>query len=108
MPEYAIETAALRREFGRNVAVAGLSLVVPRGEIFGFLGPNGAGKTTSVKLLTGLARPTSGGGSLLGRPLGDREARAKLGFLPELFRFHDWLSATEVLRLHADLLGMTT
>jgi ABC-2 type transport system ATP-binding protein len=51
MPEYAIETAALRREFGRNVAVAGLSLAVPRGEVFGFLGPNGAGKTTSLKLL---------------------------------------------------------
>ena len=59
MPEYAIETAALRREFGRNVAVAGLSLAVPRGEVFGFLGPNGAGKTTSLKLLLGLVAPTA-------------------------------------------------
>jgi ABC-2 type transport system ATP-binding protein len=60
MPEYAIETAALRREFGRHVAVAGLSLAVPRGEVFGFLGPTGAGKTTSLKLLLGLVAPTSG------------------------------------------------
>jgi len=106
MPEYAIETAALRREFGRNVAVAGLSLAVPRGEVFGFLGPNGAGKTTSLKLLLGLVAPTSGGGTVLGAPLGNTEVRARIGFLPEHFRFHDCLNARELLHFHGRLLGL--
>ena len=106
MPEYAIETAALRREFGRNVAVAGLSLAVPRGEVFGFLGPNGAGKTTSLKLLLGLVAPTSGSGTVLGAPLGNTEARARIGFLPEHFRFHDCLNARELLYFHGRLLGL--
>ena len=106
MPEYAIETAALRREFGRNVAVTGLSLAVPRGEVFGFLGPNGAGKTTSLKLLLGLVAPTSGVGTVLGAPLGNTEARARMGFLPEHFRFHDCLNARELLHFHGRLLGL--
>src|SRR5688572_23199189 len=106
MPEYAIETAALRRELGRNVAVACLSLAVPRGEVFGFLGPNGAGKTTSLKLLLGLVAPTSGSGTLLGRPLGNTDARARIGFLPEHFRFHDCLNARELLYFHGRLLGL--
>ena len=63
--------------------VDGVSFSVSRGEIFGFLGPNGAGKTTTIKMLTGLIHPSSGGGTLLGAPLGDRAARSKLGFLPE-------------------------
>jgi ABC-2 type transport system ATP-binding protein len=106
MPEYAIETSALRREFGRNVAVAGLSLAVPRGEVFGFLGPNGAGKTTSLKLLLGLVPPTSGGGTVLGAPLGNTAVRARIGFLPEHFRFHDCLNARELLYFHGRLLGL--
>src|SRR5574339_26724 len=106
MPEYAIETAALRRQFGRNVAVAGLSLAVPRGEVFGFLGPNGAGKTTSLKLLLGLVAPTSGAGTVLGAPLGNTEVRAHIGFLPEHFRFHDCLNARELLYFHGRLLGL--
>ena len=106
MPEYAIRTEALRREFGRNVAVANLDLAVPRGEIFGFLGPNGAGKTTSLKLLLGLVAPTSGSGTVLGAPLGDTAVRARIGFLPEHFRFHDCLNARELLYFHGRLLGL--
>jgi ABC-2 type transport system ATP-binding protein len=106
MPDYAIETAALRREFGRNVAVAGLSLAVPRGEVFGFLGPNGAGKTTSIKLLLGLVPPTAGSGTVLGAPLGNTKVRARIGFLPEHFRFHDCLNARELLYFHGRLLGL--
>ena len=105
---HAIETNALRKVFGDNVAVRGLTLTVEQGEVFGFLGPNGAGKTTSIKMLLGLVAPTAGAAWLLGAPLGDRQARAKIGFLPEHFRFHDWLTAQEFMTLHGELYGMTT
>ncbi len=103
----AIETYHLRKVFnGDKVAVANLSLTLERGEVFGFLGPNGAGKTTSVKMLLGLISPTSGEGRLLAAPLGDSQSRSKVGFLPEHFRFHQWLTAEEFLNLHADLYQM--
>jgi len=78
-------------------------MTVPRGDIFGFLGPNGAGKTTAVKLLLGLGRPTSGVASVLGAPAGDKSARRRIGYLPELFGYQGWLSAYEVLQLHCEL-----
>jgi ABC-2 type transport system ATP-binding protein len=99
----AIHTVELSKRFGSTVALAGLSMTVPRGEVFGFLGPNGAGKTTSVKLLLGLIAPTSGEGWLLGQPIGDLKTRRKIGYLPELFRYQSWLSAREVLALHCEL-----
>jgi len=102
----AIEVHGLRKTFGEVVAVADLTLTVQRGEVFGFLGPNGAGKTTAVKMLLGLIRPTAGDGRLLGASLGDHRARLRAGFLPEHFRFHDWLTASEFLTLHADLYRM--
>ncbi len=103
----AVETLHLRKVYGNHVAVEDLTLQVEEGEVFGFLGPNGAGKTTSVKMLMGLIHPTSGSARLLDRPLGDVEARKKIGFLPELFRFHDWLRGEELLDLHARLYGMS-
>ena len=102
----AIETSGLRKTFGGKVAVADLTLQVERGEVFGFLGPNGAGKTTSIKMLLSLTRPTGGAGRLLGRPIGDHTVRSRVGFLPENFRFHDWLTAEEFLRVHGQLYGM--
>lgn len=102
----AIQTEALRKEFGQYAAVKGLTLQVEQGEVFGFLGPNGAGKTTSIKMLLGLVKPTSGAGALLGAPLGDRATLARVGFLPEHFRFQEWLTAHEFLALHGELLGM--
>ena len=105
--DYAIETHNLRKVFGDHVAVGDLSLSVPRGEIFGFLGPNGAGKSTSIKMLLGLAHPTSGSAFVLGAPAGDVPIRRKIGFLPEDFRFYDWLTATELVQLHGRLSGMT-
>lgn len=106
MSSLAVETESLRKEFGPNVAVADLSLSIERGEVFGFLGPNGAGKTTSLKLLLGLIEPTSGRGTVLGAPIGDRATRAGIGFLPEHFRFHDCLTGRELLRLHGRLYGL--
>lgn len=105
-PVLAIETFNLKKTFGGKAAVNNLTLQVEQGEVFGFLGPNGAGKTTSVKMLLGLISPNGGEGRLLGSPLGDYRTRARLGFLPEHFRFHDWLTAREFLKLHADLYQM--
>ena len=102
----AIETRGLRKAYGRTVALESLDIRVEAGEVFGFLGPNGAGKTTAVKLLLGLTRPTAGSGTVLGAPLGDLATRARIGYLPELFRYQAWLTAREVLQLHASLAGL--
>ena len=106
----AIRTEELAKRYGRITALAGLTMSIPAGDVFGFLGPNGAGKTTAVKLLLGLARPSSGEGWVLGAALSDRDAhrhaRRGVGYLPELFRYQHWLSAREVLRVHCQLIGL--
>jgi ABC-2 type transport system ATP-binding protein len=101
-----IDVQGLAKRYGHTDALIDLTLRVEPGEVFGFLGPNGAGKTTAVKLLLGLARATGGGGSVLGAPLGDRHARAGIGYLPELFRYQPWLRAREVVELHRRLQGV--
>lgn len=113
MPDPAIAVSHLRKEYGsplsagrRFVAVEDLTFSVQPGQVFGFLGPNGAGKTTTINMLLGNAYPTSGSGTLLGAPIGNREARRRLGFLPEKFQFHDFLTAEEFLDLHGELYGM--
>ena len=107
MPEApAICTDQLRKVFGERVAVKDLSLQVERGEVFGFLGPNGAGKTTAMKMLLGLIAPTAGTASVLGAPIGDHRTLAQVGFLPEHFRFQEWLTAREFLELHGQLWSM--
>ena len=109
----AIETTHLRKDYGGGVgreaftAVQDLSLTVPRGQVFGLLGPNGAGKTTTINMLLGNIKPTSGQASLLGQPVGDQASRARLGFLPEKFQFHEFLTAEEFLDLHGRLYGMS-
>jgi ABC-2 type transport system ATP-binding protein len=82
-----------------------LTLDVEAGEVFGFLGPNGAGKTTTLKLLMQLVFPTSGRGELLGRPLGDLDAKRRIGYLPENPYFYDYLTAEELLVYFAGLFG---
>jgi ABC-2 type transport system ATP-binding protein len=106
MSDAVIETEGLRKEYGAKVAVADLTLRVPRGEVFGFLGPNGAGKSTSVKMLLGLVAPTGGVARVLGRAPGHPTTMARVGFLPEHFRFHEWLRAAELLDLHGRLLRL--
>lgn len=86
--------------------LAGLSLSVGRGEVYGFLGPNGAGKTTTLKILMGLLKPTSGKAEVLGNPAGTVEARRKVGFLPEGPYFYDYLTAEEFLSFYGHLAGM--
>ena len=106
MIERVIDARGLRKSFGETLAVDDLSLTVGVGEIFGFLGPNGAGKTTSIKMLLALVTPDEGEGEVLGAPIGSREARARVGFLPEHCRFHDSLTARELVRFHGRLHGL--
>ena len=89
------------------MALHGLDLQVQPGEVFGFLGPNGAGKTTTVKVLLGLVGATSGVARIFGKPAGDAEARRRVGYLPENFRFHDWLTGDSLLDFHARLSGVS-
>jgi ABC-2 type transport system ATP-binding protein len=87
-------------------AVRGVSLTLQRGEVFGLLGPNGAGKTTTIKMILGLARPSSGRIRIDGRDPLDPASRRRLGYLPENPCFYDHLSAVEYLELVGDLFGL--
>jgi len=103
-----IEFENVTRNYGRKVAVAGLNLVVPAGELFAFLGPNGAGKTTTIKMLTGLLRPTSGHVRLGGYDLvtDSRRACALLGFVPDVPFLYDKLTGREFLHFIAGMHGL--
>jgi ABC-2 type transport system ATP-binding protein len=105
-PAAAVRCTGLRKRYGRRPAVEDVSLEVAAGEVVGLLGPNGAGKTTVIKSLLGLVAPDAGEVELLGRPATDPAARTRVGYLPELFRYQPWLSATEVLALHVRLSGV--
>jgi ABC-2 type transport system ATP-binding protein len=105
-PAPAVWCSGLRKRYRRRLAVDDVSLEIGRGEVVGLLGPNGAGKTTVIKMLLGLVRPDAGEAMLLGRPATDPAARARVGYLPELFRYQPWLTAAEVLALHVRLLGL--
>jgi len=102
----AVWCSGLRKRYGRQTAVDGVSFTVGRGEIVGLLGPNGAGKTSVIKILLGLVRPDAGEVLLLGRPAPDPKSRIRVGYLPELFRYQPWLTAAEVLALHVRLSGV--
>jgi len=98
-----IESQELTKVYGTKVACDKISITVKPGQVYGFLGPNGAGKSTCIKMLTGLVYPTSGGGTVLGKPLGDVAARKKMGYLPELFRYQDWMTGRDLLKFHTRL-----
>ena len=105
----AIALTDLVKQFGRTPALAGLSLSVPTGSIFGFLGPNGSGKTTTLRILTGLARPTSGTATVLGiqLPHATGDLRRRIGFLPDVPAFYPWMTARDFMRFAGRLFGMT-
>jgi len=100
-----IVTENLSREYGAKVALSGLNLRVEPGEILGFLGPNGAGKSTTVKILTGMIRPTSGRAIVAGFDVVEQpmEAKKRIGYVPETASLYDGLTAAEYLELVACL-----
>ena len=99
----AVAVSHLTKTYGKVVAVAEADIKVDAGEVFGLLGPNGAGKTTLVKILVGLSRADSGSATVFGQPAGSLSAKRAVGYLPELFRFPDWMTATEFLEFHTKL-----
>jgi ABC-2 type transport system ATP-binding protein len=99
----ALAVTDLRKRYGANHALKGVDLAVGEGELVGLLGPNGAGKSTLVKIACGLVRPTGGTAKVAGEPAGSPAAHRSLGYLAELFRFPDWLTADELLTLHQKL-----
>lgn len=106
MSEFVIQTWNLTKHYDGKAGCSDVSLQVPPGIVYGFIGPNGAGKSTFVRTLLGLIHPTSGRAEILGHPLKEVKARAKVGYLPELFRYPDWLTGVQLLELHADLAGV--
>jgi ABC-2 type transport system ATP-binding protein len=106
--EPAIEVRDLRKTYGEKAAVDGLTLSVPAGSFFGFLGPNGAGKTTTIRMLVGLAPPTSGSIELLGLPMPEREVEIKrqIGLVPDESLLFDHLTGPEFLEFVGRMYGM--
>jgi ABC-2 type transport system ATP-binding protein len=100
----AISTASLTKHYPGVAALTDLSIEVPAGSIYGFLGPNGAGKSTTLKVLAGLARPTSGDASVAGIPVSAGAAyRREVGYLAQEPRFYDWMTGRDTLDFVASL-----
>jgi ABC-2 type transport system ATP-binding protein len=104
----AIEITRLVKRFGDAVALDGIELAVPQGSVFGFLGPNGAGKTTALRILTGLARPTSGVARILGSDVSTpgNDVRTQIGYLPDVPGFYPWMTARELVEYAGRLFGI--
>jgi ABC-2 type transport system ATP-binding protein len=104
----AIHLQDLRKVYAGRPAVDGLTLTVARGCFFGFLGPNGAGKTTTIRMLMGLAPPTSGSIELLGRRMPDDavEIRRRIGLVPDESLLFDYLSGPEFVEFVGRMYGL--
>jgi ABC-2 type transport system ATP-binding protein len=109
MPEPpAIAVSDLRKVYGAKPAVDGLTLTVPRGCFFGFLGPNGAGKTTTIRMLMGLAPPTSGDIEILGlkMPADALEIKRRIGLVPDETLLFDHLTGAEYIEFVGRMYGL--
>jgi ABC-2 type transport system ATP-binding protein len=102
---FAIETHALTRRFGEQVAVDGIDLRVPAGSFYGFLGENGAGKSTTISMLTGVLAPSAGDLRVLGFPVGD-ELKRRIGVVPDGLLLFDRLTGREHLIFVGRLYGL--
>ena len=107
-PGPALAVRDLRKVYGNKAAVDGLNLEVPRGCFFGFLGPNGAGKTTTIRMLMGLAPPTSGTIELLGLPMPEHslEVKGKIGLVPDESLLFDHLTGLEFTEFVGRMYGL--
>lgn len=103
MRDWIIETKGLTKQYSNLKGCVDISINVGQGEVFGFLGPNGAGKSTFIKTLVGLLFPTGGSAEILGLPLGSLEAKKRIGYLPELFKYQDWMTGSDLLKFHSAL-----
>ena len=107
--DFAIDLHQVEKRYrGSICALRGVDMKVRRGEIFGLLGPNGAGKSTLVKIMMSVVRPTRAAGTVLGQPVGDKAALARVGYLPENHRFPRHLTGRQVLDFFGSLTGMPT
>ena len=104
--EAAVRIDHVTRRYGDVAAVDDLSLTLGRGEIMGFLGANGAGKTTTIKMMLGLAAPTSGRVEVLGGDPAEPKVRARIGYMPEIAYYYPYLNARELLAFYGGLCGM--
>lgn len=106
--ENAISVNGLTKKFGNFTAVDNISFSVRRGEIFGFLGANGAGKTTAMRILCGLSRPTSGGGSVAGFDIVREPEKIKrhIGYMSQKFSLYEDLTVLENIRLFGGIYGV--
>lgn len=101
-----LKTENLTKEYSSKNGCFNINLEIEKPMVFGLLGPNGAGKSTLVKTLVGLLRPTRGKAFLLGKPFDDISIKSKIGYLPENFKYPDWMTAYEVMEFHCQLLKM--
>lgn len=103
-----IDVKNLTKKFGTFTAVDGISFDVAKGEIFGFLGANGAGKTTAIRMLCGLSRPTSGGGSVAGFDINSESEKIKshIGYMSQKFSLYSDLKVWENIRLFGGIYGL--
>lgn len=103
-----IEVNNLTKKFGNFVAVDNITFSVGKGEIFGFLGANGAGKTTAIKILCGLSKPTSGGGTVAGFDINTESEKIKrsIGYMSQRFSLYEDMKVWENIRLFGGIYGL--
>ncbi|MBY8288988.1 ABC transporter ATP-binding protein [Vibrio fluvialis] len=108
MSDLAIHAQNVMKKFGDFTAIEGINLSVPKGSIYGFLGPNGCGKSTTIRVLTGLLRPTEGQVNVLGLdiPRQSEALRLKIGYMTQKFSLYDDLSVQENLQFIGQIFGM--
>src|ERR1700687_1779401 len=107
--EPVVEIRGLTKKYGKFVALDGLTMSVGRGQILGFIGPNGAGKTTTIKILVGLARPTSGSARVAGADCATEPRRIKrlIGYMPDTFGVYDNMRVSEYLDFFGAAFGIS-